>query len=64
MTTRSKTTAKPVTMKYFRLIYANGTERLLSAPSTLALIRQYDLATREHVTATIIQLADKPAELQ
>ena len=44
-------------MKYFRLKYADGRMEIKTAINALALIRQYDLCTREHVGTRIVELA-------
>ena len=42
-------------MKYYKLVYENGTSEVVSAKSDLELIRKYDLATAKHVNTKIIQ---------
>lgn len=44
-------------MKYFRIKYTDGRIETLKAPTALALIRQYDFATKEHVNTRIVELS-------
>ena len=43
-------------MKYFKLKYADGSIEIKKAENALALIRKYDLGTREHVNTRIMEL--------
>ena len=42
-------------MKYYKLIYSNGTQEVVTAKSDLELIRNYDLASKQHIDTKIIQ---------
>lgn len=44
-------------MKYFRLKYKDGRIETLKAKNSLALIREYDLCTKEHIETRIIELS-------
>jgi hypothetical protein len=46
-------------MKAFKLKYKNGTVEIAFATDALALIRERDLCTREHVNTRIIQLSSE-----
>ena len=43
-------------MKYFRVRYADDRFEILKAENALALIRQYDFCTRDHVNTRITEL--------
>jgi len=42
-------------MKYYKLIYADGSINIVSAKSDIELIKKYDLATKKHINTKIIQ---------
>ena len=42
-------------MKYYKLVYADGTSQVVSAKSDIELIRTYDLASKEHISTKIVQ---------
>ena len=44
-------------MKAFKLKYADGSSEIKYALSALALIRKYELCTRDHVETRIFQLS-------
>ncbi len=44
-------------MKYFRLKYADGRVETVKADNALALIRERELYTREHISTRIVELA-------
>lgn len=43
-------------MKYFKLIYKDGTSEIKKAKTSLELIKKYDLCTKEHISTTIREL--------
>ena len=43
-------------MKYFKLKFKDGTEKIVKAETIKELIRQYDLTTKEHINTRIIEL--------
>ena len=43
-------------MKYFRLEYKNGTIEIAKAENALALIKERDLCTKDHISTRIIEL--------
>lgn len=43
-------------MKFFKLKFADGSFKIVSGESSLAIIKKYDLATRAHVNTRIIEL--------
>lgn len=43
-------------MKYFKLKFKDGTQQVVTGLNALQVIKQYDLATREHVNTRIIEL--------
>lgn len=42
-------------MKYYKLIFEDGSSQVVSAKSDIDLIRTYDLATKKHINTKIIQ---------
>jgi len=44
-------------MKYYKLKYADGRSEIVKAPSALAVIKQYDLATRENAQTRVFELS-------
>ena len=44
-------------MKYYKLKYADGRIEVVKAANALALIRERDLATKEHVQTRIYELS-------
>lgn len=42
-------------MKYYKLVYSDGTSTVVNANSDLELIRKYDLASKQHVNTKIVQ---------
>lgn len=44
-------------MKYFKLKYEDGTIEVKKAKNSLALIKEFDLCTREHGNTRIIELS-------
>lgn len=43
-------------MNYYKLKYADGTEKVVKAKNDLEVVRRYDLATRQHISTRIIRL--------
>ena len=44
-------------MKYFKIKYNDGRTRVIEAMDSLAVIKKYDLATRDHINTRIIELS-------
>jgi len=42
--------------KYYKVIYTGDTFAIHKAPSSLALIKRLDLASKEHINTRVIQL--------
>ena len=45
------------TMKHYKIKYANGGYKIVSANTSLEVIKKYDLATREHIDTRVIELS-------
>lgn len=43
-------------MKYFKLKYQDGSFEIKKAETILALIKKYNLATKEHINTSIFEL--------
>lgn len=43
-------------MKYFKILKVDGSYTIEKAETTLALIKKFDLATRQHINTRIIEL--------
>lgn len=43
-------------MKHYKIKYENGNYIIVKAKNSLDVIKQYDLATREHINTRIIEL--------
>ena len=43
-------------MNYYKIKYENGNSRVVVASTSLEVIKQYDLATKEHINTRVIQL--------
>ena len=43
-------------MKYFKIKYKDGTQKIVKADNSLSVIKMYDLCTREHIETRIIEL--------
>ena len=46
-------------MKYFKIKYANGEQEIKKAKDALALIRENELYTKDHITTRIFELSGK-----
>lgn len=44
-------------MKYFKLKFKDGSHRIVKGENMLAIIKEHDLATREHIDTHIIELS-------
>ena len=51
------------TVKYFRIRYADGSFEIVSSANALALIRERDLCTAEHVNTRITELSGEQAAI-
>ena len=43
-------------MKYFRLKFSDGTQAIVKGKNSLAVIKEHNLCTREHINTRIIEL--------
>jgi hypothetical protein len=43
-------------MKKFKIVYENKKEIIVTAKSSLEIVKKYDLATRENINTKIIEL--------
>lgn len=44
------------TLKYFRLRFKDGSFKIVKGKSSLEVIKKYDLASKKHMHATIVEL--------
>ena len=44
-------------MKYFKIKYADGSQKIVKADKSLTVIKMYDLCTKEHIDTRIIELS-------
>ena len=47
----------------YKIKYANGNSKIVIAKDSLTVIKQYDLATKEHINTRVIQLEGEQKEI-